>query len=111
MCRGVVSIDKHVYAGSFIISGESKNEKLMRNFQSPGRSLVFGGHAMCATSHPLASRCAMQTLDKGGNAVDAAVSANRALLVAANPSIPAHRAADQSTIESTVIQIRKANQQ
>lgn len=49
--------------------------------------------------------------DEFAHRVDAAVSANRALLVAANPSIPAHRAADQSTIESTVIQIRKANQQ
>lgn len=47
----------------------------VRQFQGPGRSLVFGQQAMCATSHPLASRTAMQILDQGGNAVDAAVSA------------------------------------
>ncbi|MGC1439407.1 MAG: gamma-glutamyltransferase, partial [Burkholderiaceae bacterium] len=47
----------------------------MRSFQGPGRSLVFGQQSMCATSHPLASRTAMQIMDEGGNAVDAAVAA------------------------------------
>ncbi len=47
----------------------------MRKFYGPGRSLVYSQEAMAATSHPLASRVALQVLAEGGNAIDAAVSA------------------------------------
>ncbi len=47
----------------------------MRDFQQPRRSCAFSTRGMAATSHPLATLAAVETLKSGGNAVDAAVSA------------------------------------
>lgn len=43
------------------------------------RSEVFATQAMAATSQPLATQIALQTMRDGGNAIDAAIAANAAL--------------------------------
>ncbi len=43
-------------------------------FTNPAARLYYATNGMCATSHPLAAKVAVQMLESGGNAMDAAIA-------------------------------------
>ena len=47
----------------------------MRNLHIPSRSPAYSKNAMVATSHPDATKIALNIMEKGGNAFDAAICA------------------------------------
>ncbi len=59
------------------IPGEAADRTGGRSFAT--RSVVHARHGMVAASHPTAVRIGVETLQKGGSAVDAAIAVNAAL--------------------------------
>ena len=53
------------------------NTLIMRELSYPGRSNVLAQNGMAATSNPLSSIEAINILQKGGNAIDAAIAAKQ----------------------------------
>ena len=61
---------------ALISSGSAYAAAELSDERSEARSMVISQYGVAATEHPLASKAATRILEKGGNAIDAAIAAN-----------------------------------
>ena len=69
-------------AALFFVSGMTKNEAFAQD-RGQGRSMVISQSGIVATESPLASQAGAAVLQRGGNAVDAAIAAHAVMTVVA----------------------------
>src|SRR5688572_7090696 len=66
-------------ASTVLLAGLAQGADRITGLPFATRSEVIAPEAMAATSHPLATQIALETMRHGGSAVDAAIAANAAL--------------------------------
>src|SRR6202521_2808656 len=69
-------------AAAFLVSGMT-NEDVFAQDRGQGRSMVISQSGVVATESPLASQAGAAILERGGNAVDAAIAAHAVMTVVA----------------------------
>ena len=80
MNRSVVRVSL-IVALAFVAVSLAHGQAPPRPTTLAGRSTVYAPHAAIATSQPLATSAGLAVLERGGNAIDAAVTAAAVLAV------------------------------